>query len=206
MEMNLLQARLNPHMLYNSLSTIRMCAAGNDNEKTTALVDALASYYRLALNKGIDVITVSQEIEMIRQYMDIIRLTYSRDDKLLIHMEKGVGEMKIFKHLLQPVVENALHHGLRGLQREGRIEIHGWQEIRQGENFIIFQIRDNGFGMEEDTIQKIMKKEYTSLNGGFGIKNLIEKIDAFYGKGCGLKIESSPGEWVAITITVKEIK
>ena len=207
LEMNLLQSRLNPHMLYNSLSTIRMCAAGNDSKKTMEIVDTLSQYYRLALNNGIDVVTVAQEIELVKQYIDIIQLTYSKEYRLEVDIEEALQGKKIFKHLIQPVVENALHHGLRGLPGEAVIHITGRiiPEMENGSKMFEFKVIDNGFGMDEGTIQKLISMEYVSPHGGFGIKNLLQKMRLFYGEDANLTIESAVNEGSVITLLVKEI-
>lgn len=204
LELELLQARINPHLLYNSLSVIKWSALEKKDEKTTEIVDAMSDYYRIALNRGNNLIEVCNELNMIKEYIRIVNYTHSYRYKLCISVDEKILNIKILKHLLQPIVENAVLHGLNEKGEDGKVVIKGYMEG----NDLVFRIIDNGYGMDGDKIKKILDFDYMPSyggQGGYGIKNLIKRIKIYYGSEYGIDIESEINAGTAVIIKVKEI-
>ncbi len=201
LERELLQSRINPHLLYNSLSVIKWNALWNKDQKTVDMIDAMTLYYRTALNKGNSIISISSELEMIKEYVKINIFAHSVEYRLEIEVEERVLSFYTLKHLLQPVVENSILHGLNGKSGDAGIKIKGYME---GDD-IIFMVRDNGRGMERETIESILNMEYVASYGGYGIKNLIRRIQLYYGSPYGIEIESKVGEGTIVTIRIEAL-
>ena len=199
LEIHLLQARINPHLLYNSLTVLKLDAMRRKDSKTVSIVDSMTNYYRAALNNGEDIIEVSKELYMVEEYMNIVNLTYLHNHKLNIDVDGDIRKAYILKHLLQPVVENAVLHGLNASGRDGNITVRGH---RKGEK-LIFNIMDNGIGMEKEKVDLLLTSNYSARRGGYGIKNLIKRIKLYYGEEYDVNIESNPGEGTTVTITIK---
>lgn len=199
LETQLLQERFNPHFLYNTLSTMRWIS---DDKRVQDVVDSMVKYYRIALNKGSSIITIKQEMEMIREYLRLQRFAYGKDFEFRVQIEDEIGEELVLKHLLQPVVENAALHGLSGMETGGMIQIRA----RREEADIVFEISDNGAGMEQAKIDQIMAGVQNNAYIGYGIKNIRKRIETFYGERYGFDIESSPGSGTTVSIRIPGLK
>ncbi|RAV18902.1 sensor histidine kinase [Paenibacillus contaminans] len=201
-EIELLQARINPHLLYNSLSAIKWNAQRNHDKRTVELIDNMTRYYRISLNKGNNIITISEEIDMIVHYVKINDFAYSRTYTVEFDIEDHIRKMYTFKHLLQPIVENSLLHGLNGREQGGVITISG--KIVEGD--ILLTVTDNGAGMSEEKVNRIFNLESTSILAGYGMKNLIKRINMYYGEDYGIRIHSVPGAGTEVAIRIKAIE
>ena len=194
MEINLLQERINPHFLYNTLSAIKWVSA---DETLKRVINDLVSYYRIVLNKGSISLMIKKELEMIERYVDIQRFAYNLDFHFEIRIEKEVENKFIIKQLLQPVVENAILHGINKMKCGGEIII----DIRTEVHNIILEVKDNGRGMDDETVEKILKGELKDVIGGYGMRNIMERIRSYYGNDYGVSIKSTPN--VGTTVTMK---
>lgn len=194
-ELELLQSRVNPHFLYNTLSTMKWNCK---NEKMAGIIDSMVLYYRLALNKGDSVVKISQELKLVEEYLKIQQYTYESDFTYRIEVDDDVKELPTVRHLLQPVVENAVLHGINGLESGGRIKIEG--KLKGG--IITITVSDNGVGMTEETVNKLLDGEYKGKMGGYGIKNVQRRISLFYGPESAFKMESSPGTGTKVIFTL----
>jgi len=200
LEIELLQSRLNPHLLYNSLSVIKWSAMKQGDERTVEIVNAMSSYYRIALNRGSSIILVSKELNMIEQYVKIVSYTHENTYGLDIRIDPEMLKFQVLKHLLQPVVENAIMHGLNGRSKGGVIRIEGWIE----QNDLVFSVSDNGFGMTEETMEAIRSERYESDYGGYGLRNLMHRLRHYYGEGYGIELESVLQEGTTVIIRTKK--
>jgi two-component system sensor histidine kinase YesM len=198
LQIKLLHARLNPHLLYNSLSAIKWFAVRNNDQKTAEMIDSMSYYYRIALNEGEEIIRVSDELRLIKEYVQIMQYTNSHPYQLLFQVDEDIENMYIPVHLLQPAVENAILHGLRK-KPDGKITIRGYQD---GED-LVFEVIDNGSGMDAETIDKVLKIQYKKSRGGYGIKNLIQRIQLYYGDPYGINIISENNDGTTLTIKIK---
>jgi len=201
MEIELLQARINPHLLYNSLSVIKWTALWNKDLKTVHIIDAMTKYYRTALSKGNNIISISSELDMIKEYVTINRYAHSSMYELQISMQEGVSDYYTLKHLLQPIVENSVLHGLNGLEEDTQITINGYRDQAD----IIFEVIDNGRGMGQETVDQILNMNYTASFGGYGIKNVMKRIHAYYGPNYGIQIDSVIGSGTKVTVRIEAL-
>jgi sensor histidine kinase YesM len=195
LETQLLQERLNPHFLYNTLSTIRWIS---DDPRVKEVVTSMVKYYRIALNKGKSIITLTQELEMIEEYLRLQKFAYGTEFEYVIEREEGIGDYLILKHLLQPVVENAVLHGLNGRESDGVIRISAG---KQGEE-IVFDISDNGTGIKPDKLDHILRGTPEGMYGGYGMQNIRKRLEIFYVKGYGFDIRSEQGKGTTVIIRV----
>ncbi len=154
-ELKTLYAQINPHFLYNTLDTIIWAAEQDENEKVVKMTSALSKYFRISLSKGKEVITISQEMEHIKNYLIIQKIRYDSKLDYEINLEKDIIMYKTMKMLLQPLIENAIYHGIKNLPDGGKLWISG---KRAGDNIHLI-VRDNGVGMDEITLRNILMQK-----------------------------------------------
>lgn len=206
-ELKLLQAQINPHFLYNTLDTIVWLAEGKQHQEVVDMITALSSFLRMGLNNGRDFITVRGEEEHVKSYLQIQHFRYEDIMDYEIDFEEGIKEFSILKLTLQPIVENALYHGIKNCRKKGFLRIRGWKE---GEN-ILFCVEDNGIGMKPEEVLKMQNLvnqaggEDVDLREGFGIANVAERIRLHFGESFGLSIKSEYGTGTAVTITIPAV-
>jgi len=186
MELELLQMRFNPHLLYNTLEAINY-QIRNPVAKNT--INSLCSYYRIILNNGHLLIRLEEEIEMIKKYLAIVKFTYGLDNiNYVFQIEEQAAQNMIIKHVLQPIVENAIHHGLCPTNQGGTLTIAAFAQ----EQCICIQVIDDGNGIPPEKLERLLKEPSASVHGGgYGIYNVHQRIQVYYGPEYGLKIESS---------------
>lgn len=197
MELELLQMRFNPHLLYNTLDAIYY-QVRNPVAKNT--IEALCNYYRIVLNNGHLIIRIKDEIDMIKKYLSIVTFTYGLDSIAYeFEIDERITRYTIIKHLLQPIVENALNHGIRPTGRDGILRITAYSEADD----IYIKVEDNGAGMTVDRAQNLLKEPSANvLGGGYGIYNVQQRIQVYYGKQYGLTIDSIPEKGSTVIIKI----
>ena len=194
-ELRTLQAQINPHFLYNTLDAIVWKAEAGDKGEVIALTSALSDFFRISLSSGADWIPISQEKKHIEGYLKIQQTRYRDIMRYEIDMPDEIGQFYILKLLLQPLVENALYHGVKIKRGGGTIKVSARLEGDQ----LNFSVRDTGVGMSAEQIENLkerMKKGQLSVSekaGGFGVVNVNLRIRLYYNQPEGLKIESGPG-------------
>ena len=192
-EMRVLQAQINPHFLYNTLDTIIWLAETNQTGLVVDLVRALSNFFRVSLSRGKDWIKISDEIEHVRSYLTIQKVRYRDILDFQIDVEDAILDCSILKLSLQPLVENALYHGIKNIRGGGKISVRGWQAEAGS---VIFEVADTGIGVLPEKlgqIQKALKNENESVEigeNGYGIFNVHKRIELYYGKQYGLTIDS----------------
>ncbi|MBS5316907.1 MAG: sensor histidine kinase [Clostridiales bacterium] len=203
-ELKVLQSQINPHFLYNSLDTIIWLGEREECEKVIQMTAALARYFRLSLSKGKEVITIYEEVEHVKHYLQIQKIRYASKLTYTIEVSPDIFDEMIVKIVLQPLVENALYHGIKDLEEGGYIRVLGF---REGNN-IILEVYDNGKGMSREQIKNILKApSSTSITkGGVAIKNVHERIQVYFGQDYGLSYESEYGKWTKVRITIPVIE
>ncbi len=194
-EMKALQAQINPHFLYNSLSIINWKALEAGQEDISKVTLALSTYYRTSLNRGETMTTVENELSNIRAYLRIQLIMHDDSFRVVEEVDMGAAGYRIPKLILQPLVENAIDHGLDMVERENKTL---WLVIRQEEESLLFEVRDNGAGMEQEKADEILA--YHSK--GYGLKNVYDRIQVLCGKEGHMKIISSVGAGTRIQIIV----
>ena len=198
-EFNSLQAQINPHFLYNTLDIIVWQIENEKQSEAVHTVTALARFFRLSLGKGKNIVTVKAEIEHVKNYLTIQHMRFKNKFDYEFDVENDVLELSSLKLMLQPLVENAIYHGMEFMDGDGLITIKAWRE----DNELYLSVADNGLGMTEDKVNLILAGRSNSGNGrgsGIGVKNVNERIKLYFGEGYGLKIDSEPDVGTTITI------
>lgn len=199
MELELLQMRFNPHFLYNTLGSIRYQIK---DRRIIKSIDSLISYYRIVLSKGSLLISIESEIQMIREYLNLQTFAFNLQNISYVYdIEEGVKQHTIIKHLLQPIVENALDHGVCGTQDSATITIRA---RLQNEN-VVFEVEDTGVGMTPEQIVQVTTCPNSSLPvGGYGVYNVIQRIKTYYGPEYGIEFFAEPGKGTLARITIPQ--
>lgn len=186
-EMKALQAQINPHFLYNSLSLINWKAIKAGEEEISQMSQLLSTFYRTSLNKGSNVITVENELKNMEAYVNIQAMMHNYNFDVEFDIDSEVKKYYMINLLLQPLVENAINHGIdKNRNVRGKIKISS----KKINNDIIFEIEDNGVGMSKETCEKIL----TSKSEGYGVKNVYDRIKIVYGENYGLEFISKEGK------------
>ncbi|WP_070000621.1 sensor histidine kinase [Cellulosilyticum sp. I15G10I2] len=196
-ELQALQMQINPHFLYNTLDVAYWTSRMEKASKTGEIISALSNVFRLGLNKGNEMTTIRKEIEHLKSYLEIQALRYEVVPDFKIDVSPDILEYKIIKLILQPLVENALIHGIAHLDEYGYVQILGYEK---GED-IILEVIDNGIGMTREKIDAIFKGEQDS-EMGYGIKNVHERIQLYFGNVYGLVISSEVNVGTKVKISV----
>lgn len=200
-ELRTLQAQINPHFLYNTLDAIIWKVEVGDREEVIHLTRALSDFFRISLSSGADWIPISQEKKHISGYLSVQKTRYNDILDYEIDIPDGLGDLYILKLLLQPLVENALYHGIKYKRGGGKITVTG----RKDGDWLIFTVADTGKGMDEETLaalrERILDRQpvHTNTTGGFGLVNVNLRIRLYYNQPEGLQIESGP-EGTVITM------
>ena len=203
-DLRLLQEQINPHFLYNTLDNIVWLIEGNEPDEAVEMVVTLSVFFRLVLSKGKEFITIRQEQQHISSYLQIQGKRYHDILDYHIYIDPGIYEYQIPKLTLQPLVENALYHGIKYKRSRGMIEITGTQE---GENLYL-TVADDGVGMNEEELKKLEKeisRPCKETESGFGLANVNERIRMYFGAEFGMKIWSEKGSGTRITIEIPAI-
>ena len=195
-ELKMLQAQINPHFLYNCLDNISSLITDQKNETATAMVSHLGRYYRAILSKGRNIITIREELELIRAYLEIQLIRIPDLFTYEITVDEDILDFKILKMILQPIVENSVIHGFAGYKNSGRIKIEGTLENQT----VCILISDNGKGIPEGSRSSIFAPAPTAIPKHFGLKNIQERIRLKHGEKYGISIKSEPGQGTQITV------
>ncbi|KRF42179.1 sensor histidine kinase [Paenibacillus sp. Soil787] len=204
-ELRTLQAQINPHFLYNTLDSIIWLAESKKSEEVIGIVNALATFFRISLSKGKDCITIREEIDHISNYLTIQQMRYRDILDYEIHIQEEILACDILKMTLQPLVENALYHGIKNKRGKGRIRIDGGYG-KSGN--IEFHVTDNGAGIPKDKQEQLIamlqqdSHQAQPQSGGFGIMNVHERIRLYYGEPYGLKLESDQGVGTTVIVSI----
>lgn len=198
-EFELLQAQINPHFLYNTLDTIVWLAEAGDQKRVVSMVGNLSDFFRTSLNQGKDIISIREELAHVRSYLEIQQVRYQDILRYEITVPEDLYEYKIPKITIQPLVENALYHGIKNKRGQGTITITG----ERSENGFVLYVRDNGIGMTQERLNEvragIQKLSYTGKEI-YGLYNVNERIRLNFGETYGISIESTYGEGTCVSI------
>lgn len=198
-ELNALQAQINPHFLYNTLDSIAwMCEEGR-NKEAVEMVNALAKLFRISISKGHELITIEREVVHAQSYLQIQKFRYKNQFSYIFEVEDSCKEYLCNKITLQPLIENAIYHGL-DMSEHGEIHV----AVYEKDDDIIMTVTDNGIGMEQSQCESILKTDSNS-NNGIGIKNVNDRIRIYFGEKYGLSITSELDEGTRIEIRIPKI-
>lgn len=198
-EFDSLQAQINPHFLYNTLDIIVWQIENEKQSEAVHTVTALARFFRLSLGKGKNIVTVKDEIDHVKNYLMIQHMRFKNKFDYEFDIAEDVLELPSLKLMLQPLVENAIYHGMEFMDGDGLIMVKAWRE----EDELYLSVADNGLGMTEDKVEMILTGKSSSGNGrgsGIGVKNVNERIKLYFGEAYGLSIDSEPDEGTKVTI------
>lgn len=200
-ELELLQIQINPHFLYNTLDTIVWLAEAGDQKKVVSMVGSLSDFFRTSLNQGQDFIHIREELVHATSYLEIQQVRYQDIMEYEIAVPKELENNLIPKITVQPLVENALYHGIKNKRGKGKIVVSG--EV--GEGCCYLYVKDNGIGMTSERLQQVMDGLKHQINSGnkkdfYGLYNVNERIRLKFGEGYGIDIQSQYGEGTTICV------
>jgi two-component system, sensor histidine kinase YesM len=194
-ELKALQAQVNPHFLYNTLDIIYWKSRSENAFESAAIVEALSKLFRLSLNSGNELTTVAKEVEHLESYIFIMKKRYGKTIQFFIDVQEETNSYSAIKLILQPLVENAINHGILQKNDSGIVNV----SIFLKEGILYYQIIDNGVGIDIDRIKKLLKHT-DEQNIGFGIKNVNDRIQLYFGKKFGVFFENMPSGGTKVTV------
>lgn len=200
-ELKALQAQINPHFLYNTLDSIAWMCEQGQNADAVRMVHALARLFRISISKGHELIPIAREIEHAESYLQIQKYRYKNRFTYRFEVDPGCLDYLCNKITLQPIIENAINHGLDLMVEEGHITV---QVCPDGQD-ILFRVRDDGVGMTPEQVAAILNKG-PSDRTGIGIKNVNDRLKIYFGKQYGLRIDSVPDEGTCVEIRMPKVR
>lgn len=204
-DLKALQAQINPHFLYNTLDSIIWMGEMGQNREVVQMTSALSKLFRISISKGRELIPIADEIAHVQSYLTIQEMRYREKFEYLIDISPAIYQETILKITLQPLVENAIYHGIKEVDYKGQIEIIGRLEGDE----ILLEVRDNGRGMTPEELASLRQSIDSSSDTwpgagrhGMGVKNVHERIKIYFGRDYGLRIESAPGEGTSLLVRI----
>jgi two-component system sensor histidine kinase YesM len=197
-ELKALQAQIHPHFLYNTLDSIIWMAEMGKVEKVVEMTSALSKLLRSSISKGDELIPISVELDHIQSYLTIQKIRYRDKFTFTIDMEPDIMECLILRVVLQPLIENAIYHGMKSKVVRGCIQVIG----RKVDDMIELKIIDDGPGMEQAKSRALLQRSPSEGGKGIGLYNVNERIQLYFGKPYGLTFESELEEGTTVTIRI----
>lgn len=195
-----LQAQINPHFLYNTLDMINWMAIRKKATEISEMIDALAKYFRYSLSKGQDIVTIWDEIQLAQIYLLIQKKRLGDTFSVDMDIDDSVKQYKIPKLLLQPIIENAILHGIQERNdKEGKISIY----VKMLKEEILIQVIDNGVGIDSEKLKLLLRAE---LQESYGLYNINERIRLLFGDEYGVNIISEPGKGTEVSLKIKAVR
>ena len=203
-ELDALQAKINPHFLYNTLETVVWLAENGDNKGVVKTVTSLASLFRISIAKGHDIITLQEELSHVRSYLEIQMMRYKDKFDYTISIPDNLKNCPTIKLIIQPIVENSIYHGIKYLQDKGHIDII----VADAGCNIEIHVNDNGVGMDQKKAESLLNPDadIERSGNGIGLINIDERLKLSYGKEYGLSIQSELEEGTAVVITIPHLE
>ena len=201
-ELDVLQSQINPHFLYNTLDSVVWMTENGRTEDAVVMLTALARFFRISLSRGSNIIPIADELEHARHYLTIQKMRYKNKFSADITAESGVESLYTIKLIIQPILENAIYHGMAYADGDGEIHIRAF---RDGEDVII-EVADNGPGMPEDLVEQLLSPHGPAVSGakgsGIGFRNVHQRIQLTFGPTYGLTILSEPDSGTTVRIRI----
>ncbi len=202
-ELKALQMQINPHFLYNTLDSIIWMAEGRKEQEVITMVSALARLFRLSLGKGKEIIEIGSEIEHVGHYLTIQKMRYKDKLDYEIAVDADILRYKTVKIILQPLVENAIYHGIKNKSSPGKVTIRGG---RKGQG-IELSVHDDGIGMSLETLTRLSGEHHESKTGsGLGVRNVDERIKLYFGREYGLDFESAEDKGTTVYVRLPALE
>ena len=203
-EIRLLQEQINPHFLYNALDTIVWLIEAGEGEKAINMIMSLSAFFKLVLSHGKEYISIRDEEAHVRSYLEIQQIRYADIMDYEINIDPEIYDYKVLKLTLQPLVENALYHGIKYKRAKGNISVKGYME----NGLIKLRVEDDGVGMDAETLDNLrvnISKPCKDTDEGFGMANVNERIRMNFGEEYGMTIESEPGTGTVVEVVIPAI-
>jgi len=200
-ELSALETQINPHFLYNTLDTIYWMSRMEKAFETSKLIEALAKLFRLSLNNGKELIQLRDEVDHLKNYLIIQKKRYGDAINFNLDVEEDLLDSTVVKLVLQPLVENAIIHGIEKKEGTGNIFV----TIKRVAENLIYEIKDDGKGVDVNEINQLLTVVGDS-NRGFGIKNINDRLELYFGEQYGIQFSSENGEGTTVTVTQPYIK
>lgn len=198
-ELKALQSQINPHFLYNTLDMVNWLAYGGKTEEIHQAVVSLSKYYRLILNKGQDTLSLKEELQHVGYYIKIQDIRFPGKLRYLEEVEEEILKSTVPKIILQPLVENAILHGLwEKTEKAGTIKIQGFVSGKD----VIIRVMDDGVGMDEEKLSHVLDGSLVTSGSGYGVKNVHARLKLMFGEAYGLTYKSKPGEGTCVTVRI----
>ena len=197
-ELELLQAQINPHFLYNTLDTIIWLIEADKKQESINMVSALSDFFRFCLSRGKDIISLQEEEKHVLSYLAIQKIRYQDRMDYEVHIPESLYKYAIPKLTLQPLVENSIYHGIKLQREKGKIVV----EAVDMEDRIELIVRDNGAGMTEERLEEMNHAIETGAKVGFGLRTVHERMQLLFGEEYGLTISSTEGVGTTITAVI----
>ncbi len=200
LELLILQEQIKPHFLYNTLASIKQLISMEENEKAENMCEALSRFYRIGLSDGKDFITIKEEAEHVENYLLIQRYRYNTNFEYSINISERILDEKLLKLSLQPLVENAIYHGIKKKEEYGMIIISGYEK----DDYIYLEVFDDGAGMTKDQLaelkETVNKRELNENTKHFGLSNVNHRLKLYFGEEARLEFESTEGMYTQVTM------
>ncbi len=203
-EFELLQAQINPHFLYNTLDAIVWSAESGNQRQVVKMVGSLSDFFRTSLNKGKEMVLIREELQHVRSYLEIQQIRYQDILSYEIDSEDSINNYTIPKITIQPIVENALYHGIKNKRGGGCISVIG----REKEDAVEIIVKDNGIGMTPERLEEVRKgleSEAPGESAIYGLYNVNERIKLSFGPEYGISVDSEYGEGSVVTVRLPKI-
>ena len=198
-ELKALQSQINPHFLYNTLDSIIWMAEGKKNEEVVLMTASLARLLRQSISNEDEVVPIANEVEYARGYLTIQKMRYKDKLEFQIEVEPSILHIPLIKLVLQPIIENAIYHGLKYKESKGLLVIKGFMK----DGNAVLQVIDDGVGMDEETLAHIYDRHKVNYHSnGVGVYNVQKRLKLYYGDDYGITYESKKGEGTTATITI----
>jgi signal transduction histidine kinase len=197
-ELDLMQAQIKPHFLYNTLDAIYVLEKMGRREETLTVTMALANFYRSVLSRGDELITVEEEIGSVRDYLNIMKIRYQDLFDYTVETDPAISGCGILKLTVQPLVENAIYHGIKERGAYGKLAVRGFAAAEGA----VIEVEDNGVGFQTDMLRARPSVKDGSGRAHFGINNVNERIKMYFGERYGLTVASAPGRGSVVRVTL----
>lgn len=198
-ELMALQAQINPHFLYNTLDSIIWMAEWGKNKEVVLMTSSLAKLLRQSISNQNEMVCVEDEVEYTRSYLTIQKMRYKDKLEYEIQVDPEILKCRVAKLILQPLVENAIYHGIKYKEGKGKVLVEGFRREQE----LILRITDDGIGMTEEQMSKLFQKRETDMRrNSVGVLNVHERIRLYYGKNYGLSFESRTGVGTKVEIHI----
>lgn len=197
-ELNVLQEQMKPHFLYNTIDAMGYLALSGKNEELYDALEAFGSYYRTLLSKGREIITVREEMQMVKDYLELQKIRHGDSLRYVLKIDQTIWGRSILKMILQPLVENSVNHGIRQKGTYGCVCVTGYEK----NGYLFFCVEDDGVGMSKEKVAELTGESLDINEKSFGLRGTIERMKIFYDTDIEYEIKSAERKGTAIFIKI----